>query len=143
MTVAKLMGMHSGRSMEQINSWACIGHARTASTGKFSFYVEVDEPNTANLRLFEGFVYLAEDGKMLRCKEVPPTKYSGEDEGEERLGIRAFYFTDNVRVESGDDSDGEEEFSAKEIVVLKSMAKFIKRTAAEEEVRLRTSVEEG
>ena len=75
--------------------------------------------------------------------EVAPTKYGGEDEGEERLGIKAFYFTDNVQVESDDDSDGEEEFSAREIDMLKSIAKVIKKKAGEEQVRLRTSVEEG
>ena len=38
-------------------------------------------------------------------------KYGGKDEGEERLGFKAFCFTDNVGVESDDDSDGEDEFS--------------------------------
>ena len=40
-------------------------------------------------------------------------------------------------------SDGEDEFSVEKKAVLKSMAKIIKRTAAEEEVHPRTSVEEG
>ncbi len=70
-------------------------------------------------------------------------KYGGKDEGEERLGFKAFCFTDNVGVESDDDSDGEDEFSVEKKAVLKSMAKIIKRTAAEEEVPPRTSVEEG
>ena len=76
--------------------------------------------------MFKGFAHPSEGGRTSRCKEVPPTKYGGEDEGGEESGIRAFYFlADN------------------EIAAVKSIAKVIKRTATAEEVRLRTSVEEG
>jgi hypothetical protein len=41
------------------------------------------------------------------------------------------------------DDRGQEEFSVDEIAAVKTIAKLIKRTAVAEEVRLRTSVEEG
>ena len=39
MTIAKLMGMHSGRGLDKMIGRASIGGVRTASTRKFSFYV--------------------------------------------------------------------------------------------------------
>ena len=97
-----------------------------AQLGNFCFTWKLKNRAPPTCRgLFEGFAHPGEGGKTLRCKDVPPTKYGGEDEGGEESGIRAFYFpADN------------------EIAAVKSIAK-VKRTATAEEVRLQTSVEEG
>ena len=62
MAVGELMKMHHDND---VNTIIGRGRSTSGSTRKLSFYVEVDESNTADLRLFEGFAYLAEDGKML------------------------------------------------------------------------------
>ena len=65
-----------------------------------------------------------------------------ESANEEEADNMAFYFpADKWGLQI--DSDAAEQFSPGEIAAMKSIARVIKKTTKEEEVRLRTSVEEG